>query len=99
MPLMIMIMMTIMVMMIIIQDDDNCLSFRMMEYAGKSDEEIASAFIVGTCQFVPTSFSIASDHMHDLIMTQKPAPKEYSILCGSLAEFYIRPLNACITDS
>src|SRR6218665_954248 len=71
----------------------------MAEYTGRSDEEMASEFIVNTCQLIPKSFSITSDYMHDLIMTKKPAPKEYTILCGSSAEFYICALQTCPGDT
>jgi len=59
---------------------------------------MTSEFIVSTCQLLPKSVFLSSDHMRDFVMTWTPATKEYSILCGSSAEFYIRPLNACITD-
>src|SRR6218665_1402972 len=68
-------------------------------YVVKSNEEMASDFITGTCQLVPKSLSSPSDHMHDLAMSKDPLRKRYSILCGSLAEFYIRPLNTCIADT
>src|SRR5688572_5516485 len=73
-------------------------STRMMEYDGKLNEEMASAFIVSTCQLLPKSSSAVSDYMHDLIVSTEPVPKQYSILCGSFAEFYIRPLIPCIAD-
>src|SRR6218665_1509204 len=65
----------------------------------QSNEDMASDFIVGTCQLIPKSFSPSSDHMHDLLTSSwDPLPKQYMILCGSQAEFYIRPLNTCIAD-
>ena len=65
-----------------------------------ADEEWASAFIVSTCQLLPkSSFKVVSDHIRDLIETPCPANKAYRILCGSSAEFYIRPLYTCIDDS
>jgi len=70
----------------------------MTENAGKSNNEIASEFIVSTCQLIPKSFSSVSDQMHDVIATDTPASKNYSIVCGSTAEFYIRPVNICIAD-
>ena len=84
-------------------DDDECLgwrcfSFRMTEYADKTDEERASAFIVSTCQLLPKSFLLISDHMHDLIGSSSTAPKKYALLCGSAVELYIRPVNTCIDD-
>src|SRR6218665_871505 len=61
-------------------------------------EEAASAIIVSTCQLLPKSFNVISEHMNNLIGSKEPTPKQYSILCGSFAEFYIRPLNPCISD-
>ena len=72
--------------------------FRMTEQAGKSTEEMASAFIVSTCHLLPKSSPILSDDMHNLIGSSSPEPTEYSILCGSAAEFYIRPPITCIDD-
>src|SRR6218665_1989020 len=63
------------------------------------DEDMASEIIVSTCQLLPKTFSVVSDHMRNLIMSTDPAPRLYSISCGSFAEFYIRPLNPCITDT
>src|SRR6218665_1583758 len=60
--------------------------------------ELASAFIASTCQLIPRSSIDYSDHMHNFIATRDPAPKDYSIMCGSHAEFYIRPLYTCIGD-
>src|SRR6218665_3607112 len=68
-------------------------------YPTKSNEEIVSDFITGSCQVIPKSYSPSSDHMHDLVASQDPVPKDYAIVCGSKAEFYIRPLNTCITDT
>src|SRR5688572_26065284 len=62
------------------------------------NEELASAIIVSTCQLLPKSYSAVSDQMHNLVMSTEPGPKKYSILCGSFAEFYIRPLIPCIAD-
>ena len=74
----------------------------MTEYAGKSnEEELASAFIVNTCQVLPKSFPVPYDHMHNVLGSSSPAPTPYSgysISCGSAVEFYIRPLNTCIDD-
>ena len=64
-------------------------------YLVKSNEEMASDFITGTCEVVP-KFCSSSDHMHDL--SEGPLPKQHVIVCGSRAEFYIRPLNICIGD-
>ena len=50
-------------------------------------EEIASAFIFDSCQLLPKSSNAAIYF-----------PKGYSRDCGSAMEFYIRPLNSCITD-
>ena len=71
---------------------------RMSRNEDKIDEETASAIIVSTCQLLPKSSSVVSDHMNNLIGSNEPGPKRYSILCGSFAEFYIRPLIPCISD-
>src|SRR6218665_1920300 len=68
------------------------------EYADRSNEELTSAFIVGTCQLFPRSSFVYSDHMHNMPPAESPGSKEYLILCGSDAEFYIRPINTCIGD-
>src|SRR6218665_721519 len=73
-------------------------SFSMAKYADRSNEDLASAFIVGTCQLIPRSSLVHSDHMRNLSPTKSPATAEYSIMCGSNEEFYIRPLNSCIGD-
>src|SRR6218665_1212786 len=62
-------------------------------------EDTASEIIVSTCQLLPKAFSVVSDHMRNLVSSKEPAPRVYSISCGSFAEFYIRPLNPCITDT
>src|SRR6218665_977052 len=64
----------------------------------KSNEDTASDFITGTCQLLSKSFSASSDHMHDLVPSEDRLSKTFAILSGSRAEFYIRPLNTCITD-
>src|SRR6218665_712283 len=70
----------------------------MNEYMDKLNEKLASAFIISTCQLTTKSSHVYSDHMHNLAASNKPVPKEYSVICGSFAEFYIRPLIACIDD-
>src|SRR6218665_1243637 len=65
----------------------------------RSREEMASAFIVGTCQVIPKTFFPSSDNMHDKAMSDDPQSTGYVIACGSKAEFYIRPLNTCIGDT
>src|SRR6218665_1013451 len=70
----------------------------MNEYMDKLNEELASAFIISTCQLTTKSSHVYSDHMHNLAASNKPVPKEYSVICGSYAEFYIRPLIGCIDD-
>lgn len=63
---------------------------------------MASWFITSTCQLIPKTFPPVSDQMHDLPMAPNHAEKEYpqhGIMCGSTAEFYIRPLNSCIGDN
>jgi len=76
-----------------------CLSFRMPENADNWNEDLASAFIVSTCQLLPKTSSVPSGRMHNLMGSDKPAPTTYAIVCGSAVEFYIRPLNTCIGDS
>src|SRR6218665_659048 len=74
-------------------------SYKVTNYKGESNEESASTFIVSTCQMIPKSSSTAvSDHVRDLIVSKDPGNTTYSILCGSSAEFYIRPLYSCIDD-
>ena len=72
----------------------------MAEYAFKSHVDMASEFIVSTCQMLPKKFPPVSCHMHNLMIADEPALQEcmYSMMCGSAAEFYIRPLNTCIGD-
>lgn len=62
---------------------------------GCSDEsmdEIASKFIVGTCQMLPKLCDSVSDLMYII------APGVYHVPCGSSAEFCIRPLNQVMHD-
>src|SRR6218665_2997668 len=70
----------------------------MRDHAVKSNEDMVSEFIVGTCQLLPKSYTPTSSHMHNSTAARSPAPKEYYINCGSKTEFYIRPLNTCIDD-
>jgi len=65
----------------------------------KWNEESATTFIDITCQLIPKSSLVYSDHMHNLSDSNDPLPTEYAILCGSEAEFYIRPLITCIDDA
>src|SRR6218665_115852 len=64
--------------------------------------ETASDYIVSTCQLFPKSFSDVCDHMHrpniTTLVSNEIAAKEYSITCGSTAEFYICPLKTCEDD-
>src|SRR6218665_971779 len=69
--------------------------FKVTMYLVKSNEKMASDFITQTCQLIPKSYSPSSDHIHNIDLSD---PKEYTIVCGSRAEFYIRPLNTCIGD-
>src|SRR6218665_2731284 len=71
----------------------------MTTHAGKSNEELASAFITSTCQLIPKLSLDYFDHMHNLVASKSPVPTSYAILCGSHAEFYIRPLIICIDDA
>lgn len=59
---------------------------------------MVSEFITGTCQLLQKSCAPTSDHMHAFTVSLDPAHKGYSIVSGSQAEFYIRPLNTCIGD-
>src|SRR6218665_1188404 len=68
-------------------------------HAVRSTEEMISEFITGTCQLLPKSYTPTSYHMHDLMWSRDSVNKGYSILSGSEAEFYIRPLNTCIGDT
>src|SRR5688572_24279775 len=72
--------------------------FKMTEQAGKSTEEMASAFIASTCRLLEKSSPILSDNMHNLVESSNLEPTEYSVLCGSAAEFYIIPPIKCIDD-
>src|SRR6218665_1153794 len=65
----------------------------------KAEIHVASDFITGTCQLIPKTYSSSYDQMHDLVIPEDTLPKQYIILCGSRAEFYIRPLNTCIEDA
>src|SRR6218665_549879 len=66
---------------------------------GSNEEDLASAFIVSTCELIPRSSPVLVEHMHNLLPSTDREPKQYSILCGSNAEFYIRPLMTCIDDA
>ena len=70
----------------------------MTEYADETMEEIASEFIVGTCQLLPKSYDAVSDRIHIHFAVVNPEPKIYAMYCGSSAEFYIRPVNTLIDD-
>src|SRR6218665_2862246 len=70
----------------------------MTDHAVKSIEEKVSEFIIGTCQLLSKPFIPTSDNMHNLTLTLDIENTEYSLFCGSKAEFYIRPLNNCIGD-
>src|SRR5688572_8444917 len=70
----------------------------MTDHTVKSIEEMASVFIVSTCQLLPKSFSTVYDCMHDLVGSNSPAPTKYTISCSSIYEFFILPLNTCIGD-
>src|SRR6218665_814971 len=64
----------------------------------KWNEESTSKFIDNTFQLIPKSSLVYSDHMRNLLDSNDPLPTGYRILCGSQAEFYIRPLITCIDD-
>src|SRR6218665_2544231 len=69
----------------------------MANYESKSNEDIASWFITRTCQLIPKT-DIVYDRMHRMFMSSKTVPTVYAIHCGSMAEFYIRPLNSSVGD-
>src|SRR6218665_2902747 len=71
----------------------------MTEATGKFMELVVSEFIVSTCQVLPKSCSVASDLLHVPVPCVCLEPANYSWLCGSGAEFYIRPLNSCVNDT
>ena len=75
-----------------------CLSLRMAKHAWEWNEEMASAFIASTSQLIPRSSLVHSDHMHYLVPSIRTVPTEYTIMCGSAAEFCIRPLIVCINN-
>jgi len=60
--------------------------------------ELASDFIVSTCQLLPKPFTPFGNHKRDFLSTWDIGPEAYKFICGSHAEFYIRPLNPCIDD-
>ena len=62
----------------------------MREYPDILMEEVASEFIVATCQLLPKSYDSVSDCMHN--------PMAYAVHRGSSMKFHIRPLHKCITD-
>src|SRR6218665_405538 len=64
----------------------------------KSNEKMVSYFIIHTCQLLPRWRPRASDHMHNLTLTDSHPPNQYAIACGSTAEIFLRPLNTCIGD-
>src|SRR6218665_1769792 len=69
----------------------------MANHEWKSNEDTASWFITRTCQLLPKT-DIVYDRMHRMFMSSKTVPTVYAIPCGSMAEFYIRPLNSCVGD-
>src|SRR6218665_2070804 len=70
----------------------------MTENAGELNEELASAFIFTMCQLIPKPPPVYYDHTHNLLGSKHPVPTYYIVLCGSHAEFYIRPLITCMDD-
>src|SRR5688572_18115571 len=69
-----------------------------MEDADKRMEEMASEFIVRTCQLLPKLCCGVSDRIRMKIASTPRDAIKYRRLCGSSEEFYIRPLNPCIAD-
>src|SRR6218665_3369100 len=74
-------------------------SFRMITYVGKSNEELASAFITSTCQLIAKSPPRYFHYMRTCNLMAAPTTRyKITCMCGSQAEFYIRPLISCIDD-
>src|SRR6218665_3920106 len=65
--------------------------------AAESMEEIriASDIIVRSCELLPNSYDVVHDRMR---LSRKEDKNGYGICCGSAMEFYIRPLNPCVSD-
>ena len=66
---------------------------------GSSNEERLSWFITSTCQLIPKSVPLLSDCIDNQMRVTSSDPMKFFIECGSQAEFYIRPLNTCISDT
>src|SRR6218665_1988547 len=86
--------------MIIYDDDVQQTGVSFLFQMTKSNKEMVhvSDFIIRTCQLLPRWRPHASDHMHNLTLNDSHPPNQYGIVCGSTAEFFIRPLNTCIGD-
>lgn len=63
------------VVVMMIQDGYAWFSFQMMVYAGKSSEDMASGFIVNTCQLLQKPLSLVIYHIHNLNVLRDPEPK------------------------
>src|SRR6218665_3493121 len=72
----------------------------MTQHVDKSNAKLASEFIVDTCQLFPRSVHAISDHrpMHNFMVSAGQASTEFVAVCGSFAEFYIRPLIGWVDD-
>src|SRR6218665_308955 len=70
------------------------ISFSMAEYVDDSMEQIKSVSdtIVSSCELLPKSYDVVSERR------RLQEELKYGIYCGSALEFYIRPLNPCVTD-
>src|SRR6218665_1921394 len=83
-------MMTILMQMFFIYDDE------VGPFTGQLNEDMVSTFIVGTCQLIPrTSSFVYSDYMLNLSPSKHSG---YEVVCGSSAEFFIRPIVSCVDD-
>src|SRR6218665_1293440 len=67
-------------------------------YFVKSNDEMASDFITGTCDVFANWYSPSPGSMLDSVLSDDCLQKLYLAVCGSRAEFYIRPINTCIED-
>src|SRR5688572_2260064 len=70
----------------------------MMEDEDKSVERTSSDFLVHTCRLVPKLHDAVSDRIHIPVPSSNRVPIMYAMICGSIEEFYIRPLNTCVDD-
>src|SRR6218665_3669199 len=67
--------------------------------AEDSMEEIASEFLVRTCQLLPKSDADGLTDRIQLGNVSGGKPLRYTIFCGSSAEFLIRPVQSVVDDN